>query len=393
MPSYGSDIPANQPELDAAVQLVGDAPQSMTVAIDNPDGRLAFGTDAPSPTPTTQPSSPVATQPTTQPFTLPGDHSWVHLSVFGISQSATINDAFLRVTASIAGRVGGVVLSQKGASVFWFTNARMDVVPDTAYQLQGGVYAPPNQAPAIDLSAAATLEPGGLDPTAPQLAKLRLGIAQNVGSDYLANVYGTPQMAWNANYPDGTPINPGAQVTVSSQVAQSVDSQLNGATYPLLDTAIENPSPAPLYDKLGLSLGGWPGGNPDTATADAFDAPQFPVPAVQGPAFKPVVPVVDNKGLVGYATYTQLIKTIRQNSFTDWCVVVDISAGTKVLAPLAQNEWDSDLDSSVGNQLPTGGQSHIPTANPVLHDPTANSLARQVGATDIYGPGNVTFTK
>jgi hypothetical protein len=385
-PADGPDIPASQPELDVAASVIGDGPPGMTVTLDNPDGRLGFGTETPSSQPTSQPSSPVATQPTTQPFTLPTDGSWVHLSVFGLSQSVAIGDAGVRVTASVAGQAGGIVVAKQGATVFWFDQAKMDVVADGAYSLQGGTYGPAG-GNAVDLAAEATIEPAGLDTTIPRLANLRIGIVQNVDSESVADVYGNPQMVWNADYPNGDQIPP-EQIDIPSMISRGDNLQLSGGTFPILDTIGTQSGSSPIYDPGSVAE---PMGYANGGSALSSDGPFLLSPLVPAPEGVAALEFDGTGQLVGTATYNNYIKTTRAISFTDWCVLVDASTGATVLAALAQNEWQVNLDTSVGNQVATAGQSHLPSTVPVLSGPPANSIARALSYPTAYGAATTQF--
>jgi len=210
-PAYGSDIPASQPIMDVAVRAVGAPPPNMTVTLDNPDGHLGFGEVAPSPAPTPQPASPLPTQPVTQPFALPTDHSWLHLPAVGLTASLDLADASVRVTGNIAGRAGGVVLDQLGATVFWLTNPSITVTAVGSYQLaNNGAFYPVDangqKTYTTTYSAQATISVLGMNPAAPQIQGLRVGIVQNLagGSTETAG-YTNPQLLqWLQNVQPGT---------------------------------------------------------------------------------------------------------------------------------------------------------------------------------------------
>ena len=400
-PSYGPDIPANQPVLDTAVRVIGSPPPGLAVSLDNPDGRLAFGAAAPSPSPAPAPSSPIPTVSTTSPFTLTVGGGWMHLPVVGIDKSTNVGDGSVRVIVSGGGGAAGAILVQKAATVFWFGQATMNVVPDATYALQGQNYkpaAPPaGLAPhnAVDMVAAATIQPATINTNAPQLKNLRIVIVQNVTSDSLADVYDKPQVTWRTNYPSGNPVPVGTAVDIPDTVSRGHNVVLNGATFPLPDAKPDEPNnPLPLYSRAAEALVE-PMGYTNGDQAGSSDSPNLPAPA------SPLPPgilgvntlVVDNVGVAATALYKHYVKSTRTTTFTTWCVLVDTTAGVRVVAPLAQTEWQIDLNSTGANEMATAGQSHAPNALPVLSGDTANSFGRIDDGAVPYGPGTVHVVK
>jgi hypothetical protein len=388
-PAYGSDIPANQPELDAAVKLLGDAPDGMTVTLDNPDGRLGFGTDAPSLQPTTQPSSPVSTQPTTQPFALPTDGSWLHLPVFGLNQSNDVGDASVRITANIAGRLGGVVLNQKGATVFWFSNANLTITAAGHYaEVTTANFPVPTDtytvdrttdpvAVAVRIQGAASITPLGLDPQAPQIEVLRIGFVQNLVSSTRTVVYANPVKI--------ATLNGGGAANVPATLTSTVHVPPN-----LNDT---DSASAPLYEQnqgaIDLSPVVMPNGlngaaNQTAAITDTPATGSFPDTETE-------YGTDANGTKVGQVKYT-LQKLTLADVFSDFLVVGEVGADgkvTTVVAPLLETGWSLNVDSSAADPKtqvavpnPDANGGSPPTDNPILGGPFFN--------TELANPANDT---
>jgi hypothetical protein len=277
----------------------------------------------------------------------------------------------------------------------------MNVTPVDAYVTKGGQYVAGGSGRAVSLQAQARIRPAlpvnatGLPIVPPEFQTLQISIAQAGDSASIGNVYGNPQMSWNANYPSGAPIPPGDQATIPSMRIVAGTFQIKSSVRDA-DVGPDGANdPIPLYD--GSASVEPVGFERMPSSAISSDAPNLPLP-VWGGANPPRTirrPITDGTGaFVGIATYTRL-KSVRDLSFTDWCIVTEVDGQKeRVIAPLAQNEWQLSLDSSVGNQKASAKASHVTNIWPVISGPALNTIANPPSKeSDPYGTATQTVTK
>ncbi len=389
-PAEGPDIPPNQPELGAAVQMVGDGPSGLTVTLDNPDGRLGFGEGAPSSEPLSQPSSPVPTQPSTPSFTLPTDGSWQYVSVFGLGVSAAVGDASVRVSGSVLRQVGGFVLGKKGATVFWFSGSSITVQPAGNYaSVNNGPKesytvdtAVNNAASAVTIQGSATLTPAGIDPNAPQLTALRIGFVQNAVNSMSVVTYANPVQ--------GAAVNGGgiANVAPTEVYTIQVPTLLN-------DSAVGS---TPLYAQPGNDFNDPLTSNSVQYANGVAQPSTIDTPSLIGWKQSLTLNADDANGnVVGTVTYS-LASLAIDDVFRDFLVVGVADSNqhvTTVIAPLKETGWHLNVNSAAANPNTqvaivngdaNGGSP--PTDAPILSGALLNDEIANPANLNLAGVGN-----
>jgi hypothetical protein len=371
-PQYGSEIERSDPTLNGRLRLVNgeDLPEDPAVTIDNPEGTLHFAAAGGA----AIPSSPTTTA------TLPKGGSWTSFRVRGVGASASKGDTWVRVTADVLGLAGGLVVGQKGMTVFWFTAASIKVVRDGHYKPQAvgnmirytvDTAANPN-AKAVTMEAEATVRPANLDGRIPQLANLRIGIMQGKTQTNREIRYHNPAVG---------------QVAARGQATVPEEVIFTGtpARMPLNDAG--DPAALPLYMRPGVAP------NDPAWGADALKPPfgmanvaggvakAYDVPSSEASPKLTVQAKDDTTGnVLGTVVYD--LKHIKfDEKFITWCVAVELQAdnSVKVIAPLRETGWSLDVISTAadprtqlaspnadsnGGSVPTG---HIPLAGPTFN--------------------------
>ncbi len=349
------DRVARRPVVNCRIRATAPCPTDSTVVLTNPDGRLRF----------TGPADRTAN------VTVPGNGSWVGFQVSGETGSAAVGDAVIEAHCNTA---TGPLKASKPMTVFWFDQAQVNLTPGGAYRIDAlGVFTS-SAPPAIAMSVQARIRPAGVDCTAPQVTRVKIGILQNARVVVRGRtVFGPPAITWNAGVASGT------AVTVPAAFVQTVNHPIQAN-----DSAA---TVAPIYDQPGKAdtlhadslkppMGCAGGG---AATSD--DTPTTPtvgIPVVAQPATTAAGVVVGN------VTYP-FRSTHIGNHFVVWAVAFDTTSNDVCL--LRERTWDMDVDSAARPaQRPTAAAADsAPTIAPVLTPPFSGDVVNNP-ANQALGP-------
>lgn len=322
---------------------------SFNVVLTNPDRRLRFSGGK-----------------ETLNITMPGGSGWAEFEISGAKGSEKIGDAIIEAHC---GSDTGALIGRKTATVVWFDDASMDVIPENRYFNMGDLTftADPK---AVTLRAKADIRPKGVNCRAPQIAGLRVGIVQNSlplsGAKARARtvLYGPPEMIWLPSTPDGT------KVQVPEQWQKSFESSVrSNDSVPKWDPLYQTPPGKDPHrpggcdtepglkgttessDNPGTGIGGsiWVRVSDGSGKGDAPDKEQAkdeqgPMSAGKGKPLAPV-PIIGGRGnTVGWVKYPFLQTTLKQG-FMDWAVIFN-NGNRQEFICLRQKGWSLDLDSS-----------------------------------------------
>jgi hypothetical protein len=314
------DRVAHRSVVNCRIRATSACPVDSAVVLTNPDGRLRF----------TGPADRTAT------VTVPGNGSWVSFQVSGETGSAALRDAVIEAHCHTA---TGPLKASKPMTVFWFDQA---------------------------MSIQARIRPAGVDCTAPQVARIKIGILQNARIVVARrSVFGPPAITWNAGVARGTSVTvPAAFVEIRNHPVQANDSAATVA--PIYD----QPGKADTLDANSLKP---PMGCAGGGAATSFDTPNMPTTGF------PVVsqPVTTAAGVVvGNATYP-FRSTHIGNHFVVWAVAFDTTSNDVCL--LRERTWDMDVDSAaVPPQRPTAAAADsAPSIAPVLTPPFSGAVVNE----------------
>jgi hypothetical protein len=347
---------ARRPLVDCRIRATSACSTDSTVVLTNPDGRLRF----------TGPADRTAT------VTVPSDGSWAGFQVSGETGSAAIGDAVIEAHCHTA---TGPLKASKPMTVFWFDQAQVNLTPGGAYRIDAlGVFTS-SAPPAIAMSVQARIRPAGVDCTAPQVARIKIGILQNALAGVRTRiVFGPPAMVWKAGVAPRTRVTvPTAWLQITNRPVQANDSAA---------------SVAPIYDQ--------PGKAPDTIDSRSLQPPigctgggaatsnDTPSSATTG---LPIVsqPATDATGaVVGTVTYP--FQSVRASTnFVAWAVVFDTTSNDVCL--LRERTWAIDVGSTaVPATRPTAAAADsAPATAPVLAPPFSNDVVNDPANTTL-GP-------
>ncbi len=359
-----SDHPAHRPVVDCRIRATAACSTTSSVVLTNPDGRLRF----------TGPGD------TTQSVSVPGDGSWVSFHVSGETGSNAIGDAVIQAHCNTA---TGPIKATKGMTVFWFDEAKIDLTAGGNYGMAGTpLRYTCTTGSAISMSASAKIKPAGVDCTAAQVAKLKIGIQQNVRPGVrLTEIYGPPTIAWNPGVAAGTSVTvPAAMQLQTNRPVMANDSEAS------VDPLYDQPGKTGTIDGNSMKP---PLGCAGGAAATSNDTPQNP--GTRAPITVPAVTAAGvNVGTVSYPLQSTRI----DNSFLTWCVVVDTT--TNEMAALKENTWELHAVSTSAGQKPTAGTARNPTVDPVTTGSYSNDIVNDpANQTTGAAPGGATqnFTK
>jgi hypothetical protein len=341
------------------IRLTGSATVDLNVVLTNPDGRLRF---------------PEAGD-TTKALTLPSSGAWVSFEISGEVASNAIGDAKIEAHANSA---GGAIKARKDVTVFWFDQDEMKVTPGGNYALTGGRYTA-NGGNGVDFSAKSRIRPAGVDCSAPQISKLKVGMIQNAKPGRRRQTtWNTPTIAWNPGVAAGT------TVTVPTTMRLTKNR-------PVLANDSET-SVAPLYDQPGktgtLDANSLkpPIGCSGGAAATSNDTLSSPSP----PTF--TVPAVTSTGTsIGTVTYT-FVSTTVDTDFVIWSVIFNTT--NNELCVRRERTWSihADSASATPQRATTPATDSAPTAPPVTSPPFSNDVVNDP-ANETVGPvGGATRT-
>jgi len=188
-----SEHPPDRPTVDCQIRAVTYPPSTSTIVLTNPDGRLRFG----------------AADAKTLSVPVPNDGSWVPFQISGEKGSKDIGDAVIEAHCNTA---AGPLMGKKAATVFWF-EGEIKLVPGKhpgqwIYGKTSATCAGSKEGPTIAHQAKVELRPPGVDASAPQVSKLRVGIVQNQEAGLMLTMTWTasPVANWHAGVPVGTKV-------------------------------------------------------------------------------------------------------------------------------------------------------------------------------------------
>jgi hypothetical protein len=314
-----------------------------TIVLTNPDGRLRFPDVG----------------DTTVSLALPDSRAWVPFQISGEVGSDAVGDA---VIEAHCGNAAGALMGTKNVTVFWFTNAQINLTPRGRYRLVGGTLTTTGGR-AILHSAQAEIRPAGVNCAAPQIARLRIGIMQNgLAGLWETRTWGAPTIVWRARVPRGTTIDPAAQL--NQTITSPVDAN---------DSA---PGVRPLYDRPGVpgttldpgSLAR-PIGCTSGRAATTFDTPSTPFRRL---LTQPALAADGTR--VGTLTYRNQ-DTAVQGDFLSWAVVFD--RPTQLFSALRERGWHIDVhtpDGGVPQRVTVDAADREPTQDPIGGAPLANTI-------------------
>ena len=350
--------------------LKNPQPADVAVVLTSPDGRLRFPTPA---------------DTTSAVLNLPKAGGTKAFQISGEIASAAIGDA---VIEAHKGTATGTVLGQAKVTVFSFSPSNMTVTAGGNYGIIGGGCWPLVGAGA-NFKMSGTLVPAaippavGLDCTQPQLKNLRIGMIQNATMS-VTEQWDKPLIYWTPNgVAAGTTVTETTlyQKVVTVVAGQDVAVPADDPVYsqPNLDPIA--PDPASLMPPIGCTGGG---------VASSQDSPHAPVDAN-----------FSTNVTSGIVVYTEFVKYLFNDDFTDWCVSFD--TGDKWWQLLHESGWTLNIDSTVPKGAspkadvdPSGTppKTGPPFVNASLNDP-ANWIPGGVGTATTtftcYAPVSVTF--
>ncbi len=349
-----SQHPARQPAVSCQIRLTSTEPGPVTVVLHDPAGRLAF------------PSAASVT------LTLPASRAFVSFQITGQMASTAIGDALVEARA---GSLSGPVAARRPVTVVSFGQAQMTLAQGGSYAIVGTSYTVPGfpAAHAVDFTAQASIQPAGVDCTAPQLKNIRVAIMQEISNLQVVRTWNNPAVNFNASaphkFPVTMPVTIGSTVTLAASVQQPVNDGANGAF--------------PLYDNGALAMT-IPAGCANSGPAKSNDTPSAPFPATFS------FPVVTAGGTtIGTALWQSRVKITRTNHFRTYCVAFDTQA--KTFTALREATWDLALDSSQPAQRAQVHPDAPAASDPVATLPQFNHAAMPA-ATAAVGAATLTIT-
>jgi glycosyltransferase involved in cell wall biosynthesis len=341
-PSHRSTVPCR-------IKVVGPAASALNVILTNPDGRLRFPNPA----------------DTTKTLSLAASGAFTAFVISGEVASVAKGDATIEVRLNTS---SGAVVGQKNVTVFSFNPAQMLLTQGGNYGFVGNNFTVPGGV-AVSFSSQATIQPAGLDCSAPQIAKLRIAIMQESSNFAITTTWNTPTIAWAPGTPSGTtitvPTTMRETITYAAVVVQPVNDGLDGAS--------------PLYSKSAGALMR-PVGCAGGGAATSSDTPGQTAPR----SF--AQPVSSGGTVVGTVTWTVRVNTARTENFRTFCVAFDTV--TQQFCAFREAIWTLNADSSAPNQ-----HANVNADSPASADPATGVQANHAPTTTTdAGVGAATTT-
>ena len=305
-------------------------------------------------------------------LTLAKDGKWSDFTIAGVGKSTAAKDVKVEARKDNA---TGDILDSKDLSVFWFSDAAIELsnnLPSANYVLQPAgrnvVYAP--NSVAMSMVATIKLNPQGLSAAAPQIARLRLGVQQQVDAGtiirnlYSPPVIDSPTQQWLKDSKIGTTYYfPSLLVT----------NQLISLEKPYNDIITVGVYKGPLYDEpRRLSTNG-------LTSFYTSDTP-YTFPPSNGYVlwrYREAGP--NNEALdIADLKYYDIAAQSRKNEFHTWAVLGEYN-GTELQNReyIAESTWTLNIDSSKANQhaIVTGDSGPAVTKRPTDTPVANNSFA------------------
>jgi hypothetical protein len=349
-----STHPAQRFNVPCRIRLFGPAAAPLTVVLTNPDGRLRFPNAADA----------------TVTLALPVSGAFVPFNISGETASVAKGDAKIQAHLSTA---GGPVVANAAVTVFTFDNAQMTLTQGGNYGFlaDGVTFTVLGGVPAVSFSSKARLRPAGLSCAAPQIAKLRIAIMQEVSHHNIQMTWDTPTVAWDPATPSGTPLTVPTTMRETNVWTAAVHEPVNdgfaGAT--------------PLYSRAAGALQP-PEGCAGAAAATDNDTPPHTVPTTF------TQPQLSGATVIANVTWTHRVNTTRVADFRTFCVVFDTA--TNAFSSLREATWALNVNSAAATpQHVTVSADGAATADPATGiqanvAPTANTDAGVGAATTTF---------
>jgi len=329
-------------------------------------------------------------------LSLPKTGTPLEFVITGEKASENRNDAMLRALLEDP----GPPLVEEDLTVFWFDDAHIDVEIGGTYSLhpyneEPGMWnfhpdgtPPPFGGYGVMLQARATLKPDGLVCSAPQISRIRIGIAQNASDWEDIYEYFDPQGFYrDSNAPtvqvpeiirrkvvwSGIPT--GQWLTDSSAehdplYNKCVAPEIGSTDCPMSSPYLWNKSPTGCIDSqtgMDASLFIWVDPNSPQYGTWNQDSPLSKI-AKKYPAelwkehISETEPPLEAKNLNGVvvADYRyQQVRIFRKEKFRCWVVTIDRDGPwvdqsyPEVIIPLRENEWIMDIEYDIVTGYPT----------------------------------------
>ena len=285
---------------------------------------------------------------------LTADGSAQPFDITGVAPSASVGEAVIQASSS-----NGYIVATMAATVFSFNSPSMTDTIGGNYALfytQGGIneyYAP--QGVAVYMAAQLTLQPVGLDPSAPEISPFMLGVQQNFDTPSSEkDTFSPPTVNDPMQWLPGSVI--GETYSIPTLTVESV-----GKNYEVNDNDETNPQ-FPLYDSPVPFVAGQP-------TVDKVDD----TPSTEPQAGFVTQTYSQNNSPIVTVRYYKVSSAHYQEAFHDWAVLCLYNG--KSLASrinIAETTWGINVESDLGNQHAVVGTSGSVTTTPV-DSPTANT--------------------
>jgi len=352
-------FPPGRHRVPCRIRVRNAGPESPTIVLTNPDGRLRFPGDT----------------DTTKTLSVPANGSWASFEISGETGSNALDDAVIEAHCQTP---TGAVLATKTVTVFWFDQAQIGVTAGGSYSVVAGRFEPVG-GNAVNYSAQARLRPAGARCAAPQIANLRIGILQNGLAPATRTLrYDNPTIGWSSGVAPGTTVSVPTTIELSwSQTGDANDSAASVA--PLYD----QPGKADQLDANSLRP---PLGCTNGGAATSFDSPSGGAAATLTQDARSAAGAV-----VGTITY-RFVNRSEDSAFITWAALFDTV--THEVCALRERTWSLHIDSAgAGPQRATpAATDRAPTQVPIVGGAFANTLQRQSGPTAV-GPATTTFTR
>jgi GT2 family glycosyltransferase len=355
--------PARHPTVTCRIRLTSNATRPVTVVLHDPRGRLLFPDAA------------------TVTLVLPVSKAFVAFQISGQQASAAIGDA--RIEARV-NNLSGQVAGTKPVTVVSFGNASLRIDQGGNYKLVGNTYTVtdlvhPN---AVDFAAQATIQPAGVNCSAPQLANIRVGFMQDASNFAAANFYTDPTVTFLPTAPHGKHVVVPVTISDTFIVDPTVQQPVNdGEDHPVDSFPLFGLDPGETAIPLGCTAQGTAATSSDTPNAINIAA-----------TFSLLATATDGT-VVGTTLWQTRTHVTRTRHFRTFCVTFDSTSAASRLASfcaLRQASWDINLDSANANQHASVNPDGPATADPVARLPIANNAPLKE-AWAAVGPATKTF--
>ncbi len=363
-----SDTPVRKFTTPCTIQAIGTQSADLNVSLSCQNGASRVGFDK---------SATAGTEASTLTLTLPKDGTPVTFYIVGDLKSTAIGDANIQVVDAFTNQFYGA----QSVTVFWFDKPMISATPDKSYSLNDTDFEPLD-GNAVNLTGQTILMPGGLNSSAPQLQRLRLGVEQNF-EDGIYQVIWTADpstLVWNPAAPAGIEIHPPDRYTAKYIIPACVDTILSGNV--------------PIYSKTSEAFKAF--STVGFTNVSTFDAPSVNA-ASQGPNGNPVTFQDPGSGVVIATMVYNPVASINV-SFMDWLTVYEDSATSgKQTQWLSETDWADYVSSAVGaakKATSSGANKTLPKDidTPIETGLTANQIINNGQGVAMPASSSTTYT-